>query len=427
MKKITIVFFCLFVTLFTMCSALAAIRATGVSNSPQKDGSKRLPVIQFRDEVSFELKNAAADYARMDYATFLKTHDRFSLYKEGVIDAASYIIGDTKFENVAGGSTLVFSSRYSHPITGDIGIGSPISAIRDQFGEPDFTRRQDELFGYKTKTFYIAFTGKETVERIYLSRRYPQEEQGALLPEFYASGNPESFPFDKWNMASTQLWRSSMSYYSPGGLCIHDNYEDVYPITIYKDYSGQIPEGVNKSMELEFKDTDYPEYKIYAAIDEEKAIQKKLADGLEPGYYSPDKRIAILPFTDSTYERSGFLFRYLDYASPDQFLTFGHYPSLPLWINERYICVSSMYGFGIYDLFVEARDVFYIEDNSFGELEIVDPAQQSKTLNIRCEEITIHVGDMETSAKLDENEQLLLQFKFSADGALSVEHSIVSR
>ena len=417
MKKIFVVLICTIV----LSSALPVCAAVA------EEAYKRLPGISFKDEAGFALKGIAADYARMDYALFQKMHDEYMLYREGIIDAASYIVGNTRFENRVGGSTLVFDSRHRSPIAGEIGIGTPISEVLGQFGEPDFTRRQDELIGYKTRTFYIAFTGKETVEKIYLSRRYSSEKQDNILPEFLASDNPGEFPFNKWNMSATHLWRSSMTYYSPGGLSIWDNYEDSYPVIIYSDYTGLIPEEENARAEIFMRDTDYPEHKIYAAIDEENAIQSKLADGLEPEYYSPDRSIAILPFTDGTYERSGFLIRYLDGSSPSKFWTFGHYPSKPIWLNERYFCVSAMPGFGIYDLLDSGDAMFYIEDDSYGELSVVNPVQQGKTLTIRGESITIHADDKQTPMLLKEKEQLLLQFQFSDDGKLIVKYSVVSR
>ena len=111
-------------------------------------------------------------------------------------------------------------------------------------------------------------------------------------------------------------------------------------------------------------DEDYPEYKIYLAIHEEGLLPQILE---KEGSYSPDKRIAAIPFSCGTYERSGYLFRWLDGGGPDDFVTFGHYPDKPLWLNNRYVAVETMMGFGIYDLAAypstEKDAVFYVEYN----------------------------------------------------------------
>jgi hypothetical protein len=403
----------------------------------------RLPGIRFRDEASFDLRDAAADYARLDYEAFLDAYATDALFRAGIIDAASYIIGETLTENLVGGSTLVFGPRYQTPVASEIGIGAPVSAILDLWGEPDFARQNYELIGYKTATFYIAFTGAERVQRIYLSRRYPQGELDDVFPDFLASDNPGNYPFDKHNMAATQLWRASYTYYSPSGLCVwnaprstDESFDYYYPAYIYKDYTGQVPEGAGEDTDFFFLDADYPEYKIFMAIAEEKAIQQRLDAGLEPEYYSPDKSVAVLPFDDCAYERSGFLFRRLDGGLPDRFIRFGHFPDKPLWLNSRYVCVNTMLGFGIYDLgspypgedaafYID--EVFYIQDDSYAGLTVVEPSGQGEALALRGDKITVCVDATQTPLELKDDEQLMLRYQFSADGALLAEYSIVKR
>ena len=122
---------------------------------------------------------------------------------------------------------------------------------------------------------------------------------------------------------------------------------------------------------------------------------------------------------------AGNLIRHLVGGSPDQFVQFGHFQSEPIWLNERYFCVTTMYGFGVYDLNRAQDAVFYVEDTSYMGLEIVGPKPQNDTLSIRGEDITVSVGDTSTPMRLGENERLQLQYRFPADGTLRVEYSVV--
>lgn len=338
-----------------------------------------LPPVPFMEESVFDLQGIAADYVR-DYDTFYDRYQRDELFAQGVIDAASYVVGETRAENLVGDSVLIFTEKYTLPVAGSIGIGDNLEAVVKAFGEPAAFDEAYRLTLYKTATFYLAFAG-DPIETIYVSRRIPTPETETLLQEFFSS-EPLGFPYQSWGMYGTQLWRGSMVYYSPGGLCIWDAYDDdfnpYYPITIYSDYEGLVPENLGEEEGVFFREVDYPEHKIMRAIAENEVIDHIIASASEPAwddlfsarFFSPDRSIAVLEYSLCTYERSGYLLRYLDGSLADRFLQFGHFPSEQGWIGNRYLLVNSMFGFGIYD--VRAADgqsscPFYVRSESYSE------------------------------------------------------------
>ena len=111
-------------------------------------------------------------------------------------------------------------------------------------------------------------------------------------------------------------------------------YDDKYTAVINGDYTGRLPDGADEWINIIYINEDYPEYKIYSAIDIADYIRGQLAE-LGPEYFSPDKQIAAVSYMDFTYERSGFLFCYFDGGKPDYFASFGHYPKMPVWLIER--------------------------------------------------------------------------------------------
>lgn len=417
-------------------------------SSPPQQRYTRLPAPVFADASRFALRGAAAEYARTDYAAFRKNTTVRDLYRDGVIDAASFIIGEHRFENIVGGSVLIFDSRHKEPVAGNIAVGAPVADVVKAFGPPGFAWETRPLIGYKTENFYIAFLGAETVERIYLARRRAQPEHGDVLPALLEGADTyDYFPFAAWNMRSTQLWRGSQTHYRADGLCVWSG-EDDYPVFVYKDYAGLIPEtdadGWTPLMDPDARkpgqtggrlrvflsDEDYPEYKIDLAIDEEEAIQKTLKT---EGSRSPGGLTAAVPFGDCTYERAGYLFRRLDGSEPDNFVTFGHYPAPPIWLNERYAAVETMHGFGIYDLparpSTEEDAVFYLEYHDAAGPFARDFDEKKGTLAIRTEGFTLRGknGHKPTELELREDQQLLLRFSYDREGALRVSHSVVKR
>ena len=428
-------------------AASAEGQAPAESSLTPQQRYTRLPAPAFAEASRFTLRGAAAEYARVDYATFRKNTSVRELYRDGVIDAATFIIGEHRFENIVGGSVLIFDSRHKEPVVGDIAVGAPVADVVKAFGPPGFAWQERPLIGYKTENFYIAFLGAKTVERIYLSRRRAQPEHGDVLPALLEGADAYDFPFAAWNMRSTQLWRGSLTHYRADGLCVWSG-EDDHPVFVYKDYEGLVPEtdadGWTPVMDPDARqpgqtggrlrvflsDEDYPEYKIDLAIAEEEAIQKTLET---EGRHSPGGRTAAIPFADCTYERSGHLFRRLDGSEPDNFVTFGHYPAPPIWLNERYAAVETMLGFGIYDLPArpssEEDAVFYLEYHDAAGPFARDFDEKKGTLAIPTEGFTIRGKNGHKSEELElrEDQQLLLHFSYDREGNLRVSHSVVKR
>ena len=419
----------------TMKSVLVLILLLSSLSSPvhaASGGYTRLPAVEFADASRFVLHGVAAEYVRQDYGTFRDATDVRELYRDGVIDAASFIIREARFGNIVGGSVLIFDSRHTAAVVGNIAPGAPMADVVRQFGPPGFSWEERGLVGYKTEHFYIAFTGSGKVERIYLSRRQPQRERIDILPALLEKDRAmrSAFSFEDWGMRSTQLWRGTLTWYRPDGLCIWSGEED-YPVYVHTDYEGRIPEAAEGGgVRILLSDSDYPEFKIYLALVEEEEIRKILT---EEGVYSPGKRTAAVPYGNCTYERSGWLFRRLDGSEPDNFVTFGHFPAPPLWLNERYVGVETMHGFGVYDLSARPATnedaVFYIEYHDAAGPFVWDFDAEQGTLLIPTEGFTISEkrGEKPVELELGEDEQLLLRFRYDHDGNLAVSYSAVKR
>ncbi len=437
---------------FTLALALllclAGAPAAGRQDGPDSQRRYiRLPAVALVDASRFVLHGAAAEYARVDYATFRKNTGVRELYRDGIIDAASFIIGEHRFENVVGGSVLIFDSRHKEPVVGNIAVGAPMAEVIKQFGPPGFAWKERGLIGYATENFSIAFAGAETIERIYLARRRAQPEHGGVLPALLESADTDAFPLAAWNMRATQLWRGSLTHYRADGLCVWTGMDECV-VFIYKDYEGLVPETDSEGRvaatdggtwepgfagggpRVVFADEAYPEYKIRLAVTEEEAIQEALKT---EGFHSPGQRTAAVPYGDCTYERSGYLFRRLDGSEPDNFVTFGHYPAPPVWLNDRYIAVETMHGFGIYDLPArpssENDAVFYLEYHDPAGPFARDFDEEKGTLAIPTEGFTVYGknGKKPEELELREDEQLQLRFQYDGDGNLSVSHSVVKR
>ena len=396
-----------------------------------------LPTPAFQDASRFVLHGVAADYVSKDYPAFREAADIKALYRDGIIDAASYIVRENRFENIVGGSVLVFDQRHTQPVVGDIAVGTPMASVLQQFGDPDFDWKAHNLIGYKTEQFYIGFTGQDKVDHIYLSKRYPQGSSDDVLPALLTSESPNDFPFAAWNLEGRQLWRGSMTYNSRGGLEIQ-RYES-QTVYIHKDYRGQVPKSMPKKGPVFFTDVDYPEYKIYAAVYEETYVQKTLA---AEGHTSPDKRMEAIEFGLCTYERAGLLFRRLDGGGPDTFITPGHFPSPPFWLSSRYVGIETMDGFGVYDLEAypdnyEASEfsgagkgvVFYVKYHDAGGPFIQPADGEVSSLVIPSEGFTIQPRGGAAKRTLDssEKQQLQLTFHYDAAGKLGVKYALVPR
>lgn len=391
-----------------------------------------LPPVSFQDEKKFMLQGIAADYIE-DYDLFYDKYKRDDLFSHGIIDAASYLIGESRFENLAGDSVLFFTQAQDI-VADELGIGSSLASVIDVLGEPCARYEEYNLVMYKTSKFYIAFAG-DTVNTIYLSRQAQNPLTQNLLPEFLSSEKKSNFSFADYGMYGAQIWRGTVSYYSPDGICIHEGFDDnfdlFYPMTIYRDYQGLVPEGLSESDGVFFRDIDYPEHKILQAITENDIIESLIVSKAEHEsgneffssvFFSPDKKIAMLEFSNCTYERSGFLLRYLDGSLADRFIQVGHFPTYHGMIDSRYLLINSMFGFGVYDVETPYHALFYLRDDTYVGPYIVK--EDDKSAVIMGESFTIIQPDKEDVAvSLEDNQELLLSFEHKND-SLTVSYEV---
>lgn len=382
-----------------------------------------LKTIPFQDASVFILHGVAADYIQQEYETFRSGVDSKTLYADGVIDAASFIIGEERFENIFGGSLLIFDKRHQQTVVGDIRVGDALTRIRDAYGRPDFELKGSNLIGYKTEHCYVAFRGATNVERIYVARRNAQNNKEGILPAYLSSGDDKwNFPFEAWGLRGKHLWRGSMTYYHADGLRIWvDPDPECAPVYVFNDYAGLVPKQLTDKDTIFFVAYDYPEHKIYLAVYKEEALQKQFET---EGYYSPDRRIAAVTFGNCTYERAGVLFRFLDGSGPDLFIAPGHFPDKPVWLNRRYVGIETMHGFGIYDLQAHPATgesaVFYIEYHDAAGPFIKYFDQESGTLVIDTDGFTIRKKDGDEEIIVHEDAYLLLHLHYDTQENISV-------
>ena len=381
-----------------------------------------LKIIPFKDVSLFVLHGVAADYIRQGYETFRLSTDSKKLYADGVIDAASFIIGEERFENIVGGSLLIFDKRHQQTIVGDIHVGEALVKVRDTYGNPDFEWKAYSLIGYKTEHYYIAFRGAKNVERIYIAGRNAQKSMEGIIPTYASSSDNKwnNFPFAVWGLRPIQLWRGSMAYYHPDGLRIWTDPEDTH-VWVFNDYTGLVPRHLTDKDTISFVEYDYTEHKIFLAIFAEEALQKQFE---AEGQYSPDGHIAAVAFGNCTYERAGLLFRFLDGSGPDVFITPGHFPDKPIWLNGRYVGMETMHGFGIYDLHAnpstEGDAVFSLEYHDTAGPFIRHFDRASGTLVFGTDGFTSRKKDGVEEIKIHEDEYLVLHLHYDKQENISV-------
>ena|GEM_PF-3165561 len=327
-----------------------------------------LPAVDFMDENQFAFSGPMADYVSMTYSEFCEIHELEELYAQGIVDASTFIYNDYQFDNLVGGSTLVIDGRWEESVVGELGIGTAMESVYAQYGEPQFERGFYQLSGYKTRTFYVAFQGGETVEKIYLSRRYPlsPQEEALMIPELLTMYTDDLYYLgeDFYGFRGYQLWDSYNDFFHTSGVAFWlywYNWSAPY-LCIYNDFTGLVPKnmGENLGVSGEWMGMDYPEHKIYVACKESYQIQVKASGEKSGAYFSEDGRTALIPSEKCASFRAGFIAHDRTGERPDQYISLGYYPDEPFWIDDRHILVTFTYGAGIYDLWT-GEEILYIE------------------------------------------------------------------
>jgi|GEM_PF-1904723 len=459
MKKLLciLITFVILASTFTSYASEAA-DASVTSEVPVEIEYTYLPPVSFMRESVFELQGIANEYATLNYSDFCAQYSQEDLFYMGITDSTSFVINDFRLGNTTGGSTLIFTEKYNSPVVGTVAIGTPLSSVYATYGAPGFAYTAEELFGedhlmpygftlfgYKTEHFYIAFAGTGVVERIYLSRRYPQTEQDDVLPVVLSLEHNDNYlDPEKWglNLQTTQLWRATVTHFSPSGLSFYDGFIPIdidnniscrYYIDIYSDYTGRIPSSPSDDddFRLYFVGVDFPQFKIQVAAIIEYQIQNYSSQWPQDFITSPDGSYVLLPFTYCTGERSGYIVYYLDGNHPYTFMQFGHYPynhPFTSWLaDSRYLYVTSMESFSIYDMqdtsSLYPEPILYLD--AFDPLHSIGVSPDGLTTFMRIEllgyrGITLYLPDIAGPVQLPEHQYLYLIITENEDGSISI-------
>ena len=89
-----------------------------------------LQAVPFLEEDRFALRGVAADYV-LDYNSFYDKYECDDLFGDGIADAASFVIGESRAENLVGDSVLIFAGDHATAVAGDIGIGTSTLTIQE--------------------------------------------------------------------------------------------------------------------------------------------------------------------------------------------------------------------------------------------------------------------------------------------------------
>jgi hypothetical protein len=144
--------------------------------------------------------------------------------------------------------TFIVSGRYKGNIAAAIHIGSKMDEVVRSFGEPSFKKK--DLIYYKTKSFYLAFSGKEAVEEAILTLTPHKGLHPDILMQLNRVLNARrdvSLQNELQKNAEWDVFFEEQGFINPGGwyarsdlgIEVRDFYEDS-SINVTNDYTGDL-------------------------------------------------------------------------------------------------------------------------------------------------------------------------------------------
>ncbi len=158
---------------------------------------------------------------------------------------------------------LVFTNRYTNPVTSNLKVGSDFDNVINTLGEPAYGSVDNNLIGYKTDDYYIFFSDSEI--SIYRVENFDTTEFATLVQTFIKNKSSSDLIENL-----TNLWKDYDYYYDDlngtkqliytlKGIKIQFNINNEHGIVLYSNFNGNITPDLTFEQVIN-KEKEIPQY-----------------------------------------------------------------------------------------------------------------------------------------------------------------------
>jgi len=208
--------------------------------------------------------------SKVNFGTEESTFENYTIYFDEGIETRT--IARKSFN-------IIFTDKYTKSIINGLKVGDSFEKIIKELGNPSFGNENDEVIGYLGNEIYIFFSKQEV--SIYRAEKKEEDYTDFISLIMFYDQNKQAWDFGN---GLSELWKDYDKYnygqdyadliYSLRGVRLQFNYTTRNGITFYKNYTGEILEGMtiqDLASDMEYK----PDY-IHLELEKDLVYETEL-------------------------------------------------------------------------------------------------------------------------------------------------------